>query len=68
MYYKVFPRQRRQNVRATLLTLKEPRRVASDSEQLSPCIVNARGMTCNAEWKHNALSMRHHPFTQITYD
>ena len=68
MYYKVYPRQRRQNVRATLLTLKEPLCVASDSEQLLPCIVNARGMTCNVAWKRNALSMRHHPFTQITYN
>ena len=68
MYYKVFPPRRRQNVRATLLTLKEPLRVASDSEQLLPCTVNAQGITCNVAWKRNALSMRHHPFTQITYN
>ena len=68
MYYKVYPRQRRQNVRATLLTFKEPLRVASVSERLLPCIVNARGMTCNVAWKRNALSMRHHPFTRIFYD
>ena len=65
---KVYPRRRRQNVHATLLTLKEPLRVASDSERLLPSIVNAQGVTCNAAWKRNALSMRHHPLTRISQD
>ena len=68
MYYKVYPRQRRQNVRATLLTLKGPLRVASDSERLLPCTLNAQGMTCNVAWKRNALSMHHHPLSSITSD
>ena len=46
----------------------KPLRLASVSEQFLPHTVNARGVTCDLAWKHDAVSMHHHPLSQISHD
>ena len=54
-------------VRPSSLSSK-PLHVARVSEQFLPHIVDARGVTCNLAWKHNAVSMHHHTLPQISCD